>query len=73
VRVVFQVSASDKLMSCLESLHRRNMLDRFIIDEAHCVSQVGVVFIPSDWLLLTVCSLDLLECGREVTWCHLVF
>jgi superfamily II DNA helicase RecQ len=60
-------------MSCLESLHRRNMLDRFIIDEAHCVSQVGGVFIPSDSLLLTVSSLDWLKCGREVTWDHFVF
>ena len=38
--VIFQVSASEKLLSCLANLYRRQLLARFVIDEAHCVSQV---------------------------------
>ena len=36
-----QISMSEKLLSCLDGLHGRQLLDRFIIDEAHCVSQVS--------------------------------
>lgn len=29
-------------MQAFESLYNRNMLARFVIDEAHCVSQVSI-------------------------------
>lgn len=35
-----QVGASIKLISALENLYERGLLARFVIDEAHCVSQV---------------------------------
>lgn len=35
-----QVCASNRLLSALENLYDRKLLARFVIDEAHCVSQV---------------------------------
>ncbi len=36
-----KISASAKLNEALKSLNNRKMLDRFVIDEAHCISQWG--------------------------------
>ena len=36
-----QVSASNRLISALQNLFERGLLARFVIDEAHCVSQVS--------------------------------
>ena len=40
-----QVSASNKLIEALNRLHQRGLLSRFVIDEAHCVSQVSNVYV----------------------------
>jgi len=37
--LLWQISASEKLLSVLNNLYQRGVLDRFVIDEAHCVSQ----------------------------------
>ena len=45
IRILFvtpeKVAKSDALMRVLDDLHRRSLLARVVVDEAHCVSQWG--------------------------------
>jgi superfamily II DNA helicase RecQ len=41
-----KIGQSQGFINFLEKMHKRNLLDRFAIDEAHCVSQWGRDFRP---------------------------
>ena len=36
-------------MSVLENLYNRNLMDRFVIDEAHCVSSVSKLLLHAPY------------------------
>ena len=50
LRILFvtpeKIARSDTLMRALHELHGRELLDRIIVDEAHCVSNWGHVREP---------------------------
>lgn len=57
--LLFKVSASNKLISALHNLYERGLLARFVIDEAHCVSQVcssASLLLPQSAVCFCLCN-----------------
>jgi len=65
--VILQLSASNKLQSALTQLASFKMLSRFVIDEAHCISQVRGFAIMS---APVAPSSSLLRVTSPVQWGH---
>ena len=42
--VCSQIGISEKLLSAIDSLYRRKLLAKFVVDEAHCVSQASTLY-----------------------------
>lgn len=63
--LLHQVSASNKLISALHNLYERGLLSRFVIDEAHCVSQVCFLSVCQNGRFL--CMLTFFTLNESIT------
>lgn len=57
-----KIARSDVLMRTLDQINQQGRLDRVVVDEAHCVSQVGSFFVTAEhWLVVSVCVMGTLD------------